>query len=53
MDDRVWSALLTRFADEDDIELAYNTVRTFFAGPVAISQADDEPDVSPDSEPGS
>ncbi len=38
VDERVWSALLTRFAEEDDIELAYPTVRTFFAGPVEINR---------------
>ena len=52
VDDQVWSALLTRFADEDDIDLAYNTVRTFFAGPVSISHTDDETEAPPDSEPG-
>lgn len=49
VDERVWSALLTRFADENDIELAYPTVRTFFAGPVAISRTTDPGDPTPGS----
>ena len=36
VDDTVWSHVLQRFAEEDDIELAYPTVRTFFAGPIAV-----------------
>jgi small-conductance mechanosensitive channel len=35
-DDKVWSRLLVRFAEEGDISLAYPTVRTFFEGPVTI-----------------
>ncbi len=41
LDERVWSALLTRFAEEDDIDLAYPTVRTYFAGPVAVGRSED------------
>lgn len=41
IDERVWTALLTRFAEQDDIDLAYPTVRTFFAGPVEINGATD------------
>ncbi|MDJ0924111.1 MAG: mechanosensitive ion channel [Acidimicrobiia bacterium] len=52
VDDRVWSAVLARFAEEDDIDLAYNTVRTFFAGPVSINHSDHEPDEAADSESG-
>ena len=36
VDDTVWSHVLQRFAEEGDIELAYPTVRTFFAGPIAV-----------------
>ena len=36
IDDKVWSRLLIRFAEEGDISLAYPTVRTFFEGPISI-----------------
>lgn len=36
VDDTVWSNVLERFGEAGDIELAYPTVRTFFAGPIAI-----------------
>jgi small-conductance mechanosensitive channel len=49
IDESVWSALLTRFADEDDIDLAYPTVRTFFAGPVAINRTTDADSATPGS----
>lgn len=52
IDERVWSALLTRFAEEDDIELAYPTVRTFFAGPVEIHGSTDAGGAISDSEAG-
>lgn len=52
IDERVWSALLTRFAGEDDIDLAYPTVRTYFAGPVAIGTPESTDLSAPGSEPG-
>jgi small-conductance mechanosensitive channel len=53
VDERIWSALLTRFAEEDDIELAYPTVRTFFAGPVEINEATDASSAATESQAGS
>ena len=38
-DERVWSQLLIRFGEEPDIDLAYPTVRTFFAGPINVAGA--------------
>ncbi len=43
VDERVWETVLSRFADEPDIELAYPTVRTFFAGPVGIETSTPPP----------
>lgn len=53
IDEHVWTALLTRFAEADDIELAYPTVRTFFAGPVEINEVSDAGGAARDSETGS
>jgi small-conductance mechanosensitive channel len=53
VDERIWSALLTRFAEEDDVELAYPTVRTFFAGPVEINEVTDASGAATESQAGS
>jgi small-conductance mechanosensitive channel len=37
VEDRVWRRILTRFAEEPDIDLAYPTVRTYLSGPIDIS----------------
>lgn len=37
VEDRLWRRLLTRFAEESDVELAYPTVRTYLAGPINIT----------------
>ncbi|MDJ0952197.1 MAG: mechanosensitive ion channel [Acidimicrobiia bacterium] len=44
IEERVWGTVLARFAAEPDIDLAYPTVRTYYAGPVEI---DTSPSVSP------
>jgi small-conductance mechanosensitive channel len=35
-EDRVWRSILEAFAEEPTVELAYPTVRTYFAGPVRM-----------------
>ncbi len=36
VEEKVWQGILTEFAAAPDIELAYPTVRTFYAGPVEV-----------------
>ena len=36
MDERVWEGILRRFGDDQDIELAYPTVRTFYRDPIDV-----------------
>lgn len=38
IEDRVWRAVLEAFASEPSIELAYPTVRTFFAEPIRLDR---------------
>ena len=52
LDDTVWSALLTRFAEEGDIDLAYPTVRTFLADPITLDRVPDQPSVPDSSDTG-
>lgn len=40
-DEKVWEALLTRFAEQPNVDLAYPTVRTYLDGPLAISNPTD------------
>jgi hypothetical protein len=37
----VWRYLLKAFAEHDDIDLAYPTVRTYFEGPLDVKRSDD------------
>jgi len=41
VEERVWEALLRRFATESDIELAYPTIRTYYEGPVRVERGPD------------
>lgn len=40
---RVWRALLTAFAAEPDVDLAYPTVRTYLHGPIALTTSQETP----------
>ncbi len=44
---RVWRALLTAFAAEPDVDLAYPTVRTYLHGPIALAPSPETPVSAP------
>lgn len=37
-EDRVWRSILEAFAEHDNVELAYPTVRTYFGGPIELDR---------------
>ena len=41
VEDRVWRKILSRFAEEPNIDLAYPTVRTYLSGPISFTRDDD------------
>lgn len=43
-EDRVWRAVLEKFAETPTVELAYPTVRTYLRDPVALQRVDGRPD---------